>query len=164
MLVATDIAARGIDVSQISHVINYDIPGTPEAYVHRIGRTGRAARTGDAFTLISDEDKAMVRAIERVLGSSIERRTLEGFDLTSPAPKKDQEFSRPPRTPAPGSRPRRAGKPPARKKAASGADSTASRSGNKNVQQSARKQDGTSAEKPRTRRPNRPHRKSPVVN
>src|SRR5581483_5317824 len=56
LLVATDIAARGIDVSQISHVINFDIPNTPEAYTHRIGRTGRAAKTGDAFTLVTDQD------------------------------------------------------------------------------------------------------------
>jgi ATP-dependent RNA helicase RhlE len=80
VLVATDIAARGIDVSQISHVINFDIPNTPEAYTHRIGRTGRAAKTGDAFTLVTDEDAAMVKQIERRLGRAIERRTLEGFD------------------------------------------------------------------------------------
>ncbi|MDE2491760.1 MAG: DEAD/DEAH box helicase [Elusimicrobia bacterium] len=79
-LVATDIAARGIDVSQISHVINFDIPGTPEAYTHRIGRTGRAARTGDAFTLITNQDSEMVKLIERRLGRPIERRKLEGFD------------------------------------------------------------------------------------
>ena len=79
ILVATDIAARGIDVSQVSHVINYDIPNTPEAYIHRIGRTGRAARSGDAFTLVTADDRAMERAIERALGRSIERRTLEGF-------------------------------------------------------------------------------------
>jgi ATP-dependent RNA helicase RhlE len=80
ILVATDIAARGIDVSQISHVINFDIPDTPEAYTHRIGRTGRAAKTGDAFTLITGEDESMVRTIERRLGKTIERRRLEGFD------------------------------------------------------------------------------------
>ncbi|WP_347273717.1 DEAD/DEAH box helicase [Candidatus Kuenenia sp.] len=85
ILVATDIAARGIDISQISHVINYDIPDTPEAYVHRIGRTGRAARTGDAFTLVTEEDKAMVRSIENILGSRIERYTLENFDYSVPA-------------------------------------------------------------------------------
>jgi ATP-dependent RNA helicase RhlE len=79
-LVATDIAARGIDVSEISHVINFDIPNTPEAYTHRIGRTGRAAKTGDAFTLITDQDTSMVKTIERRLGRPIERRTLEGFD------------------------------------------------------------------------------------
>ncbi len=97
ILVATDIAARGIDVSQISHVINYDIPGTPEAYVHRIGRTGRAARTGDAFTLVSREDDTMVRTIERKLGRSLERRQVEGFNYVAQAPKKDNEFARPPR-------------------------------------------------------------------
>ncbi len=80
VLVATDIAARGIDVSQISHVINYDITDTPEAYVHRIGRTGRAAKTGDAYTLVTGADEAMIRVIERKLGKGIERRTLEGFD------------------------------------------------------------------------------------
>ncbi len=79
ILVATDIAARGIDVSQVSHVINFDMPNTPEAYIHRIGRTGRAARSGDAFTLVTADDRAMERAIERALGRSIERRTLDGF-------------------------------------------------------------------------------------
>ena len=99
ILVATDIAARGIDVSQISHVINYDIPDTPEAYVHRIGRTGRAARSGDAFTMITSEDTGMVRTIEKKLNAQIERRTIEGFDYSVPAPHKDQEFARPPRPP-----------------------------------------------------------------
>ena len=80
ILVATDIAARGIDVSEISHVINYDIPDTPEAYTHRIGRTGRAAKTGDAFTLITREDESMVHAIERKMGKTLERRQLAGFD------------------------------------------------------------------------------------
>ncbi|MBI4061871.1 MAG: DEAD/DEAH box helicase [Elusimicrobia bacterium] len=80
VLVATDIAARGIDVSQISHVINYDVTDTPEAYVHRIGRTGRAARTGDAYTFVTAQDDGMIRTIERKLGKSIERRSLEGFD------------------------------------------------------------------------------------
>jgi len=99
ILVATDIAARGIDVSLISHVINYDIPDTPEAYTHRIGRTGRAAKTGDAFTLVTHEDDLMVRSIERVFGGKIERRLIEGFDYSVAAPKKDAEFVRPPREP-----------------------------------------------------------------
>lgn len=99
ILVATDIAARGIDVSQISHVINYDVPDTPEAYTHRIGRTGRAAKTGDAFTMVTPEDDQMVRSIERVMGAKIERRRMEGFDYGVPAPKKDDEFARPPRQP-----------------------------------------------------------------
>ena len=101
ILVATDIAARGIDVSQVSHVINYDIPDTPEAYVHRIGRTGRAAKSGDAFTMVTMEDGAMVRTIEKKLGATLERRTVAGFDYNVPAPKKDQEFARPPRQPHP---------------------------------------------------------------
>lgn len=99
MLVATDIAARGIDVSQVSHVINYDIPDTPEAYIHRIGRTGRAARSGDAFTMVTAEDGAMVRTIEKKLGTTLERRIVPGFDYSVPAPHKDQEFARPPRQP-----------------------------------------------------------------
>ncbi len=102
ILVATDIAARGIDVSQVSHVINYDIPDTAEAYVHRIGRTGRAAKSGDAFTLVTGDDSAMVRTIERTLGTSLERRTVANFDYSVPVPRNDQEFARPPRQPQPG--------------------------------------------------------------
>ena len=105
ILVATDIAARGIDVSQISHVVNYDIPDTSEAYIHRIGRTGRAARSGDAFTLVTGDDTGMVRAIEKVLAAPLERRTLPGFDYSVPAPKKDTEFVRPPRQAMPGRKP-----------------------------------------------------------
>ena len=99
ILVATDIAARGIDVSSISHVINYDIPDTTDAYTHRIGRTGRAAKTGDAFTFVTHEDEPLVRSIERVLGAKIERRTLKDFDYKKAAPARDAEFARPPREP-----------------------------------------------------------------
>jgi ATP-dependent RNA helicase RhlE len=99
ILVATDIAARGIDVSQISHVVNYDIPDTPEAYIHRIGRTGRAARSGDAFTLIADEDGVMVRTIERALGQQIELRTLADFDYKVAAPRKEPQPVRSARSP-----------------------------------------------------------------
>jgi len=91
ILVATDIAARGIDVTQVSHVINFDIPDTPETYIHRIGRTGRAARNGDAFTLVDEEDAAMVKAIEKVMGKAIERRSVADFDYTvAPPPKQPQ--------------------------------------------------------------------------
>ena len=99
VMVATDIAARGIDVSKISHVINYDVPDTADAYTHRIGRTGRAAKTGDAFTLVSPEDTDMVRTIERLLGSKPETRTLPGFDYSVPAPTRPTEFARPPLPP-----------------------------------------------------------------
>jgi ATP-dependent RNA helicase RhlE len=94
-LVATDIAARGIDVSQITHVINFDIPNTPEAYTHRIGRTGRAARTGDAFTLVTPQDNDMVRQIERRLGRPIERRKLESFDYNKAGQPQHHEPRRP---------------------------------------------------------------------
>jgi ATP-dependent RNA helicase RhlE len=89
ILVATDIAARGIDVTQISHVINYDVPSTPEAYIHRIGRTGRATRSGEAFTFITSEDKGMVLAINRMIGSKIEQRILPYFNYGSPAPERE---------------------------------------------------------------------------
>jgi len=99
ILVATDIAARGIDVTRISHVINYDMPDTTDAYTHRIGRTGRAEKTGDAFTFITSEDEDIVRGIERVLGEKVERRTMNGFDYKKKAPVRDMEFHRPPREP-----------------------------------------------------------------
>jgi len=79
ILVATDIAARGIDVSEISHVINFDMPDTADAYTHRIGRTGRAQNTGEAFTFVNQADEPIVRQIEKSLGARIERRTLPGF-------------------------------------------------------------------------------------
>ncbi len=108
ILVATDIAARGLDVETISHVINYDIPDTADTYIHRIGRTGRAERDGDAMTLITKEDAAIVFDIEKALGEQIERRTLDDFDYTAPAPARD-EFKRdplPPRKPKPAVQPR----------------------------------------------------------
>ena len=86
ILVATDIASRGIDVAGVSHVINFDVPNTPEAYTHRIGRTGRAERSGRAYTFVSREDSGAVRAIERSLGSAITRRRVPGFDTASVLP------------------------------------------------------------------------------
>ena len=84
LLVATDIAARGLDILTISHVINYDIPDGPDAYIHRIGRTGRAERTGEALTLVTADDRATVRDIESALGESIAVRRIEGFDYGAP--------------------------------------------------------------------------------
>ena len=83
VMVATDIAARGIDVAGVSHVINYDIPQHPEDYVHRIGRTGRAAATGDAFTLVAPDEAKKVAAIERFIGQKIPQLKLEGFVVAS---------------------------------------------------------------------------------
>jgi ATP-dependent RNA helicase RhlE len=80
ILVATDIAARGIDVSNVSHVVNYDVPATPEAYIHRIGRTGRAEQTGKAFNLVTSDDSVIVRSINRILGSQVEHLTFPDFD------------------------------------------------------------------------------------
>ena len=80
ILAATDVASRGIDVAEISHVINFDMPDTADAYTHRIGRTGRAHKNGEAYTFAGREDEAMVRQIEKVLGSTIERRRVDGFD------------------------------------------------------------------------------------
>ncbi len=79
ILVATDIAARGIDVSGVSHVINFDVPNTPEAYTHRIGRTGRAELEGVACTFVTNSDRAWVKSTERMIGTSIPRRHVEGF-------------------------------------------------------------------------------------
>ncbi|MCB1104393.1 MAG: DEAD/DEAH box helicase [Cephaloticoccus sp.] len=79
MLIATDIAARGLDIAGVSHVINYDVPENAEDYVHRIGRTGRAQQTGDAFTLVTEDDVRDARSIERYMGVAVERKKIEGF-------------------------------------------------------------------------------------
>jgi ATP-dependent RNA helicase RhlE len=94
ILVATDIAARGIDVSGISHVINYDMPDTVDAYTHRIGRTGRAARTGEAFSFVTRNESAFLWNIESVLGKKLETRTLEDFDYSVPSPEGHGTFMR----------------------------------------------------------------------
>jgi len=104
VLVATDIAARGIDVSDISHVVNFDMPNTVDAYTHRIGRTGRAERTGEAFTLAVRGDGLMVRQIEKSLGTALERRRLPdfdyggGFDPERQFPRRSANASRLPRS------------------------------------------------------------------
>jgi len=86
VMVATDLAARGLDVEGISHVINFDMPATADDYIHRIGRTGRAERTGDAFTLVTPDDKEMVRSLEKIMGKPLPHQTLDGFNYTAPAP------------------------------------------------------------------------------
>jgi len=93
ILVATDIAARGIDVLRISHVINYDMPENTDAYTHRIGRTGRVDKTGDALTFVTGADEVMVHDLERILKAKLERRTLQGFNYKASAP--DNGYIRP---------------------------------------------------------------------
>lgn len=86
IMVATDIAARGLDVDSISHVINFDMPDTADAYIHRIGRTGRARRNGDAFTLVTPDDEDMIRKLEKIMGHRLDRQTIEGFNYEAPTP------------------------------------------------------------------------------
>jgi ATP-dependent RNA helicase RhlE len=88
VLVATDIAARGIDVTALGHVINFDVPGQPEDYIHRVGRTARAEQTGSAFTLVSPEEEGGVRDIERAIGKRLPRVTMPDFDYLSRPPAK----------------------------------------------------------------------------
>ena len=84
-MVATDITARGRDVEDISHVINYDMPATADDYTHRIGRTGRAEHSGDAFALVTPDDRGMFRALENMIGYRLPLHKLDGFDYTAPA-------------------------------------------------------------------------------
>jgi ATP-dependent RNA helicase RhlE len=91
VLVATDIAARGIDVDGISHVVNFDFPMHSEDYVHRIGRTGRAQQVGDAISFVSQEDHGPLRSLERFIGRGIVRKKAEGFDYQAPAPPMSEE-------------------------------------------------------------------------
>ncbi len=84
VLVATDVAARGIDILSISHVVNYDMPETIDAYTHRIGRTGRVEKNGDALSFVTSADAAMIQSLERVLKATLERRTIKGFDYALP--------------------------------------------------------------------------------
>jgi len=108
VLVATDIAARGIDVEQVSHVVNFDMPTTPEGYTHRIGRTGRSERQGRAYTFVTPEDHELVRAVERRMGAPIPRQAFDGL---GGAPVR--KAACPERQPAP---PRRPAKGPARRR------------------------------------------------
>ena len=94
IMVATDIAARGLDVENISHVINFDMPDTADAYIHRIGRTGRAKRTGKAFTFVTPDDDDMIRKLEKIMKQKLDRNFIEGFNYTVPAPPKPASVPR----------------------------------------------------------------------
>ncbi|MFN2299548.1 MAG: DEAD/DEAH box helicase [Anaerolineales bacterium] len=97
IMVATDIAARGLDVDNISHVINFDMPDTADAYIHRIGRTGRAERNGEAFTLVTEQDGDLIRTLEKIMRKPLLRRTLPGFDYKAAPPPRPAVSSRKPR-------------------------------------------------------------------
>jgi ATP-dependent RNA helicase RhlE len=97
ILVATDIAARGIDVLSISHVINYDMPASTDDYIHRIGRTGRVNKNGDALTFVTSDDADKIVALEQLLHAPLERLTLQGFDYARPAPDRESRLSQQPR-------------------------------------------------------------------
>ena len=109
VLVATDIAARGIDVDGISHVVNFDFPPAPEDYVHRIGRTGRANAVGDAISLVSPDESNDLRALERFIHRTLPRKQLEGFDYSAAAPAFAADSGRRPSGGHPGSRGRSPG-------------------------------------------------------
>lgn len=106
VLVATDVAARGIDINGVTHVINYRVPENPEDYVHRIGRTGRAEASGDAFTLLTADELDFATAVENFIGKKIDRRKLEGFDYAYTVLLDDRPV-RPIRKPRPMTPPRR---------------------------------------------------------
>jgi ATP-dependent RNA helicase RhlE len=97
VLVATDIVARGIDITELGHVVNFDVPAVPEDYIHRVGRTARAAATGDAFTFVSPAEEDDLRRIERVLGKRLPRVTVPDFDYSART-EPPLEAGRPPRT------------------------------------------------------------------
>jgi len=104
VLIATDIAARGIDVDGISHVVNLDFPPQVEDYVHRIGRTGRANAIGDAVSFICQDDHGSLRSLERFIGRGIVRKKAEGFDYSAPEPPMSLEEQRRGRGPEQGGR------------------------------------------------------------
>ncbi len=99
VLVATDIAARGLDIADVSHVINYDVPQHPEDYIHRIGRTGRMEAQGDAFTLMVAEDGRHVQAIERFISQKIPRVKIENFEYRYTALFEESKPGQPPQAP-----------------------------------------------------------------
>jgi ATP-dependent RNA helicase RhlE len=106
VLVATDIAARGIDVEALEHVINFDVPAVPEDYIHRVGRTARAERTGEALTFVAPDEESQLRDIEKAIKTKLPRETLPGFDYHAAPPKQPAPPRAAPRTPTSSARPK----------------------------------------------------------
>ncbi|HYA34034.1 MAG TPA: C-terminal helicase domain-containing protein, partial [Candidatus Binataceae bacterium] len=88
VMVATDVAARGLDIPDVSHVINFDLPDEPEAYIHRIGRTARMGKSGEAISLVTPEERSTLGRLERTLGRQLEREEVAGFEAPNIAPPK----------------------------------------------------------------------------
>ena len=99
MLVATDVAARGIDIALLPYVINYELPRSPADYVHRIGRTGRAGEEGQAISLVSHDEVSALRQVEKLIGKAIKREQIAGFEQAAVAPPMPPESPRAPRPP-----------------------------------------------------------------
>jgi ATP-dependent RNA helicase RhlE len=99
VLVATDIAARGLDIEELPHVVNFDLPHVAEDYVHRIGRTGRAGASGEAVSLVSAEDRPLMAAVERLMGRTVEQRTVAGFGSAGSRPARPQPARHRPQQP-----------------------------------------------------------------
>jgi ATP-dependent RNA helicase RhlE len=96
VLVATDVAARGLDIPDVSHVINFDLPDAPDSYIHRIGRTARIGKSGEALSLVMPDDGLSLQGIERKLGVTLERSKIGGFEALHHAADKPQTITRPP--------------------------------------------------------------------
>ena len=105
VLVATDIASRGIDIDELGHVVNFDLPNVPEDYIHRVGRTARAGESGDAFTFVTEKDEEDLARIERAIGTKLPRVSVEGFE--APAPREDDASEEGARKRSPGASGRR---------------------------------------------------------
>ena len=138
---ATDIAARGLDIEELPHVVNYELPNVPEDYVHRIGRTGRAGSRGQALSLVSHDETGFMRDIERLLKVEVERVVIEGFEPSKNPPRSTETPGRREQRPQQQRHSRGNSQPQGRGRSGSGARSDGARSGG---QQPARREGGRS--------------------
>jgi ATP-dependent RNA helicase RhlE len=148
VLVATDIAARGLDIEQLPHVVNFELPNISEDYVHRIGRTGRAGATGEAISLVEPEEFKFLQGIEKLIKQKLPREALPVFSLAPVRPRTEEEV----KADAEAERPRRPQHRPANRRTNSQKSESRQAAGLPPV----RKAEGSAANKPRRRRPNKP--------